>query len=204
MSQLLPNAHLLTVHGWGHTAQPLSICADAVTAAYLLDGALPPAGTVCEQDTPIFGATPAANRRAATPGRPGCADHPHREPTHRSSLDPRRSGTGQAGHPRLSRTSTHHRGLASFTRSCSPAHRLASVRRVSRFGSRLRESRRRISRQPSAPTDPVAGCGPSAASEGGANAAAEGHSSEVWCDPSPRGALRLFVVGASTVPSPGR
>jgi pimeloyl-ACP methyl ester carboxylesterase len=49
-SSLLPNSRLLTVHGWGHTSLFLSQCADAVQTRYLVDLALPPAGTVCGQD----------------------------------------------------------------------------------------------------------------------------------------------------------
>ena len=55
VSQLLPNSRLLTVHGWGHTSLFLSTCADAAVGHYLIDVTLPPAGTVCEQDTPVFG-----------------------------------------------------------------------------------------------------------------------------------------------------
>lgn len=47
---LLPNSALLTVHGWGHTSLFLSQCADVVVARYLVDIAVPAAGTVCEQD----------------------------------------------------------------------------------------------------------------------------------------------------------
>lgn len=67
VSQLLPNSRLLTVHGWGHTSLGLSTCADAVVATYLLEVALPPAGTVCEQDTPVFAPAAAATARTATP-----------------------------------------------------------------------------------------------------------------------------------------
>jgi pimeloyl-ACP methyl ester carboxylesterase len=49
-SQLLPSSRLLTVHGWGHTSLFLSSCADAVASNYLVSLALPPVGTVCEQD----------------------------------------------------------------------------------------------------------------------------------------------------------
>jgi pimeloyl-ACP methyl ester carboxylesterase len=49
-ASLLPNSRLLTVHGWGHTSLFLSQCADAVATRYLVNVALPPAGTVCEQD----------------------------------------------------------------------------------------------------------------------------------------------------------
>jgi pimeloyl-ACP methyl ester carboxylesterase len=65
VSQLLPNSRLLTVHGWGHTSLFLSTCADAATASYLVDLALPPAGTVCEQDTPVFGPATAAGASEA-------------------------------------------------------------------------------------------------------------------------------------------
>lgn len=51
MAQELANARLLTVQGYGHTSllNPSS-CANAAIAAYLIDGTLPPAGTVCQQD----------------------------------------------------------------------------------------------------------------------------------------------------------
>ena len=51
---LLPNARLLTVHGWGHTTLFLSQCADQAVAKYLLTGAPPPEGLVCEQDLVPF------------------------------------------------------------------------------------------------------------------------------------------------------
>ncbi len=53
-SNLLPNSRLLTVHGWGHTSLFMSQCADAVQTRYLVDLALPPVGTVCEQDRVPF------------------------------------------------------------------------------------------------------------------------------------------------------
>jgi pimeloyl-ACP methyl ester carboxylesterase len=49
-AHLLPNARLLTVHGWGHTSLFLSSCADAVQTRYLVGLTLPSVGTVCEQD----------------------------------------------------------------------------------------------------------------------------------------------------------
>jgi hypothetical protein len=51
---LLAGSRLLTVHAWGHTSLFLSSCADAAIGAYLVNGTLPAAGTVCEQDAPIF------------------------------------------------------------------------------------------------------------------------------------------------------
>jgi len=53
MVSMLARARLLTVHGVGHTAllNP-STCANRAIAAYLIEGKLPPTGTVCEQDVP--------------------------------------------------------------------------------------------------------------------------------------------------------
>jgi pimeloyl-ACP methyl ester carboxylesterase len=55
MSRALARARLLTVHGYGHTelSNP-SACAGEYEDRYLLTGALPPPGTVCEQDTIPF------------------------------------------------------------------------------------------------------------------------------------------------------
>jgi pimeloyl-ACP methyl ester carboxylesterase len=73
---LLPNSRLLSLNGWGHVSLFLSQCADQAVANYLLDGSLPPAGTVCNQDlTPFvdFGpSTPQGNaalmRASVVPG----------------------------------------------------------------------------------------------------------------------------------------
>lgn len=56
MARDLAHARLLTVHGWGHTeiTNP-STCASGYVSGYLLTGALPPAGTVCQQDAVPFG-----------------------------------------------------------------------------------------------------------------------------------------------------
>lgn len=51
---LLPNSSLLTVHAWGHTSLLLSECATTVVTVYLLTGAAPPPGLVCEQDIVPF------------------------------------------------------------------------------------------------------------------------------------------------------
>ena len=58
MEQDLAHARLLTVHGWGHTeiTNP-STCAAGYVTSYLLTGALPPAGTVCQQDAVPFGSS---------------------------------------------------------------------------------------------------------------------------------------------------
>jgi pimeloyl-ACP methyl ester carboxylesterase len=50
----LGNARLLTMQGDGHCAYGgNSACIDAAVEAYLVDGTLPNAGTVCEQDVPF-------------------------------------------------------------------------------------------------------------------------------------------------------
>jgi pimeloyl-ACP methyl ester carboxylesterase len=46
-SKLLPNSRLLSYAGWGHCALSRSSCAVDYTVAYLVDGKLPPEGTVC-------------------------------------------------------------------------------------------------------------------------------------------------------------
>jgi pimeloyl-ACP methyl ester carboxylesterase len=55
MSRLLARARLLTVHGYGHTelVNP-STCAAGYESRYLLTGALPPAGTACQQNGQPF------------------------------------------------------------------------------------------------------------------------------------------------------
>ena len=55
MAQDLADARLLIVNGFGHTVliNP-SRCAQDRIAAYLIDGALPPAGATCFQDRPPF------------------------------------------------------------------------------------------------------------------------------------------------------
>jgi pimeloyl-ACP methyl ester carboxylesterase len=58
LNNLLPNSTLLTLDGYGHTAQ-LSTCADTAVTTYLVSGATPPAGTVCRQDVGPFDPLPA-------------------------------------------------------------------------------------------------------------------------------------------------
>ena len=65
VNELLPNSRLLTVNGWGHTSIGLSACAEAVEATYLLTGALPTPGQVCQQDHNPF-APPAATAESAS------------------------------------------------------------------------------------------------------------------------------------------
>jgi hypothetical protein len=56
MSRDLARARLLTVDGYGHSEfLNKSACADTYETRYLLTGALPPAGTVCQQDGVPFG-----------------------------------------------------------------------------------------------------------------------------------------------------
>ena len=57
-ANILGNARLLTVDGWGHTAQGISSCADRAIADYLLHKRLPEEGAVCMQDLQPFSAMP--------------------------------------------------------------------------------------------------------------------------------------------------
>jgi hypothetical protein len=52
VSNLLPNAALLTVHAWGHSllASSESQCVNEVAAQYFIDLVVPAAGTVCALD----------------------------------------------------------------------------------------------------------------------------------------------------------
>ena len=55
MARELAHARLLTVNGYGHTAflNP-STCANDYVSRYVVDGTLPPPGTVCSQDQQPF------------------------------------------------------------------------------------------------------------------------------------------------------
>ena len=57
MTRELGNARLLTLDGYGHTTR-YSACIKGWYGRYLIDGALPPAGTRCEQDLAPFPAAP--------------------------------------------------------------------------------------------------------------------------------------------------
>jgi pimeloyl-ACP methyl ester carboxylesterase len=52
----LKGSRLLTYAGWGHTAYDRSSCATSYVNAYLVSGALPPAGTVCPANPNPFSA----------------------------------------------------------------------------------------------------------------------------------------------------
>jgi pimeloyl-ACP methyl ester carboxylesterase len=65
VSELLPNASLLTLDGWGHTTLFLSTCVDAAVSQYFLTGVPPPKGTVCSQDVGPFETSGEANRVAS-------------------------------------------------------------------------------------------------------------------------------------------
>ncbi|HVV23371.1 MAG TPA: alpha/beta hydrolase [Pseudonocardiaceae bacterium] len=55
MARDLAHARFLTVRGYGHTALlNTSTCAANAESAYFRTGALPPAGTVCDEDRPPF------------------------------------------------------------------------------------------------------------------------------------------------------
>ena len=58
MAQQLARARLLTVDGYGHTSlDNASSCVYQYEASYFINGTLPPAGTVCQQNQPPFTAT---------------------------------------------------------------------------------------------------------------------------------------------------
>jgi pimeloyl-ACP methyl ester carboxylesterase len=61
-SQLLPGSRLLSYAGWGHTAyfSAGNFCVDSHVTRYLVTGAVPAAGTVCEPEGSPFGPTEAA------------------------------------------------------------------------------------------------------------------------------------------------
>jgi pimeloyl-ACP methyl ester carboxylesterase len=61
-NRLLLNSRLLSYAGWGHTAaySGRSECVDDYVSLYLLDGSLPPRGTVCPAAPNPFGAAVAA------------------------------------------------------------------------------------------------------------------------------------------------
>jgi pimeloyl-ACP methyl ester carboxylesterase len=65
LARLLPRSRLLTLDGWGHTAEGRSSCIDARTARYLLTTQVPQPGTVCQPD-----GVPFAHPSAHTVGGP--------------------------------------------------------------------------------------------------------------------------------------
>jgi pimeloyl-ACP methyl ester carboxylesterase len=58
VAELLPDSHLLTVEGLGHTTLFVSNCASRIASNYLLDGSLPDRDSACRQDRPPFGLSP--------------------------------------------------------------------------------------------------------------------------------------------------
>lgn len=80
LTHLLASARLLTLDGWGHTATFKSACIDNATTRYLVDGTLPPVGTICKPDMTPFGLAPAlqAARQHATILRPVIPGIPRR------------------------------------------------------------------------------------------------------------------------------
>jgi hypothetical protein len=67
-SKQLKNSRLLSYAGWGHTAFGRSACVTEYVAEYLLNGTLPPEGTVCEANPNPF--LPVAMMRRAGPAAP--------------------------------------------------------------------------------------------------------------------------------------
>jgi pimeloyl-ACP methyl ester carboxylesterase len=67
-SEYLENSRLLSYAGWGHTAYGRSKCTTEFIDAYLLDGSLPPEGTVCPANPNPF--ISASTRSAGPSGSP--------------------------------------------------------------------------------------------------------------------------------------
>jgi hypothetical protein len=72
-SKLLGNSRLLSYAGWGHTAFGRSACTTDYITAYLLDGSLPPAGTVCPANPNPFVPEVSAFARSAVSAAPAPA-----------------------------------------------------------------------------------------------------------------------------------
>lgn len=86
VSRLLPESRLLTLRGWGHVASGQSTCIDTAVGAYLLEGTLPPVGTVCRPDVEPFAepeeGEPGEGLRAAS-----AEQRPGREAARRALLE---------------------------------------------------------------------------------------------------------------------
>lgn len=81
LNQLLPNSRLLTYAGWGHTALARSQCALAFVSQYLLDGSLPPEGTVCPASpNPFVAEATTASLRSSQPEFPPVGLPPRSRP----------------------------------------------------------------------------------------------------------------------------
>jgi pimeloyl-ACP methyl ester carboxylesterase len=71
-SRLLKNSRLLSYAGWGHTVAftNLSSCVDDYVSLYLLDGSLPPKGTVCPAEENPFTAATSKSKKISVIGWP--------------------------------------------------------------------------------------------------------------------------------------
>ena len=64
MANALARAHLLTVDGYGHSIlRNPSTCAHDYVSRYIVDGTLPPPGTMCPQDQQPFTTSPSPATR---------------------------------------------------------------------------------------------------------------------------------------------
>ena len=73
LSHQMPGSRLLTLDGWGHPTILNSPCVDEATDRYLIDGALPPPGSVCPSDLRPFGPPPSPRLETLTGPRYGCS-----------------------------------------------------------------------------------------------------------------------------------
>jgi hypothetical protein len=69
VNRQIAGSRLLAYAGWGHTAYGVSKCASDHTNAYLLNGTLPPVGTVCPANPNPFLPAAAAAEPLFTPAR---------------------------------------------------------------------------------------------------------------------------------------
>ena len=68
-------SRLLTYGGWGHTAFVRSACVTEHVIAYLLEGTLPPEGTVCPANpNPFLASSPAARVASVSATRVGAGE----------------------------------------------------------------------------------------------------------------------------------
>ena len=82
LSQELNEARLLTVTGYGHVSYGQSTCSRNAVDRYLIDGALPPEGSICDSDIkPFDPPPPSAEPVPAPPADPTPAPAPTPAPS---------------------------------------------------------------------------------------------------------------------------
>ncbi|RYF99482.1 MAG: alpha/beta fold hydrolase, partial [Chitinophagaceae bacterium] len=87
VAKLLPNSRLVTVVGWGHTTPGLSLCADQITANYLLKGDVPEKDTICHQGFSPFDLTTNTADFAKMSEAAGISENPTTQHTTANTVD---------------------------------------------------------------------------------------------------------------------